>query len=95
MKQYSAVLLWARTGMADALIAYEDTVLKWIPEHDGVVLQRVRSDGSADHPLEIQLFEWTSESAMTAFLSDPRRAALASDRHRAIARTEIIPVQRI
>lgn len=53
------------------MVTYEDTVLQWIPDHDGVVLQRVRSDGSDDHPLEIQLFEWASESALAAFLSDP------------------------
>jgi len=87
------VLLWSHPGMAEALIAYEDSVLAWVGEHGGTVLQRARSDGAEGRPLEIQLFEWGSQSAMDGFMSDPRRTALASERDRAIARTEIVPVQ--
>lgn len=87
------VLLWSNPGMAEELIAYEDSVLAWVGEHGGTVLQRARSDGAEDRPLEIQLFEWGSQSAMDGFMSDPRRTALAAQRDRAIARTEIVPVQ--
>jgi hypothetical protein len=87
------VLLWSYPGMDEALIAYEDSVLAWVGEHDGMVLQRARSDGADGRPLEIQLFEWASQSAMDGFMADPRRTALAADRDRAIARTEIVPVQ--
>jgi hypothetical protein len=86
-------LLWSYPGMDEALIAYEDSVLAWVGEHDGMVLQRARSDGADGRPLEIQLFEWASQSAMDGFMADPRRTALAADRDRAIARTEIVPVQ--
>lgn len=81
--------------MEEALIAYEDSVLAWVSEHGGTVLQRARSDGAEGRPLEIQLFEWASQSAMDGFMSDPRRTALAADRDRTIARTEIVPVQLI
>ncbi|TXH15323.1 MAG: hypothetical protein E6R06_33180 [Mycobacterium sp.] len=79
--------------MDEALIAYEDSVLALVSEHGGTVLQRARSDGAEDRPLEIQLYEWASQAAMDSFMSDPRRTALAADRDRAIARTEIVPVQ--
>jgi uncharacterized protein (DUF1330 family) len=79
--------------MDEALIAYEDAVLALVSEHGGTVLQRARSDGAEDRPLEIQLYEWASQAAMDSFMSDPRRTALAADRDRAIARTEIVPVQ--
>ena len=44
------VLLWARPGEADALIAYEDAVLKLVPAHGGAVRERVRTDGADDAP---------------------------------------------
>ncbi|WP_041299362.1 MULTISPECIES: hypothetical protein [Mycobacterium ulcerans group] len=75
------------------MIAYEDAVLAWVSEHDGPVLQRARSDGTEGRPLKIQLFERASQSAMDDFMADPRRTALAADRDRAIARTEIVLVQ--
>jgi hypothetical protein len=93
VKQTFYVLLWSRPGMDEALIAYEDSVLALVSEHGGTVLQRARSDGADGRPLEIQLFEWTSQAAMDGYMSDPRRTALAADRDRAIARTEIVPVQ--
>jgi uncharacterized protein (DUF1330 family) len=79
--------------MAEALIAYEDSVLALASEHGGTVLQRARSDGTDNQPLEIQLFEWESQAAIDGFMSDPRRTALADERDRAITRTEIVPVQ--
>ncbi|WP_457213977.1 hypothetical protein [Mycobacteroides abscessus] len=93
MKQRFYVFLWARPGMEQALIAYEDSVLGLVEEHGGRVLQRSRSDGADRRPLEIQLFEWASEAAMDGYMSDTRRTALAADRDRAIARTEIVPVE--
>ncbi len=93
MKLTFYVLLWSHPGMDEALVAYEDAVLALVNEHDGQVLTRARSDGADGRPLEIQLFEWASQTAMDAYMSDPRRTALAADRDRAIARTEIVPVQ--
>lgn len=93
MKLTFCVLLWAHPGMDKALIAYEDAVLALVGEHGGTVLQRARSDGAGDQPLEIQLYEWASQAAMDRFMSDPRRTTLAADRDRAVARTEIVPVQ--
>ncbi len=95
MKQTFYVFLWSQPGMDEALIAYEDSVLALVSEHGGNVLQRARSDGAEDRPVEIQLFEWASQTAMDGYMSDPRRTALAADRDRAIARTEIVPVQLI
>lgn len=93
MKQTFYVFLWPLPGMGEALIAYEDSVLALVGEHDGTVLRRARTDGAENRPLEIQLFEWESQAAMDGFMADPRRTALAADRARAVARTEIIPVQ--
>lgn len=93
MKLTSYVLLWSHPGMDEALIAYENSVLALVREHGGTVLQRARSDGEKNRPVEIQLYEWPSEAARDAYMSDPRRTALAAERDRAVARTEIIPVQ--
>ncbi|OBH21364.1 hypothetical protein A9X04_05400 [Mycobacterium sp. E3247] len=87
------VFLWPRPGMDEALSAYEDTVLALVPEHNGKVLRRDRTDGSSRWPLEIQLFEWASQEAMDGYMADPRRTALAAERDAAIARTQIVPVQ--
>jgi uncharacterized protein (DUF1330 family) len=93
VKQTFYVFLWPHVGMGEALIAYEDSVLSLVSEHGGTVLQRSRSDGAENRPLEIQLFEWESQAAMDGYMSDPRRTALAAERDRAVARTEIVPVQ--
>jgi hypothetical protein len=78
--------------MEQELTAYEDAVLALVDEHNGKVLHRAWTDGVGGKPLEIQLFEWASTEAMESFMADPRRVALAADRERAIARTEIVPV---
>jgi uncharacterized protein (DUF1330 family) len=87
------VLLWARPGTEDGLISYEDQVLSLVPGHGGRVLQRARSAGADGQPLEIQLLEFPSAAALDAYLTDGRRTALAAERDRVIARTEVIQVQ--
>ncbi|MCV7251156.1 hypothetical protein H7J86_03170 [Mycobacterium hackensackense] len=87
------VFLWARSGMEQALVDYEDAVLALVGEHSGKVVHRARTDGAAGRPLEIQLFEWASAEAMDGFMADPRRTILSRQRELAIARTEIVPVQ--
>ena len=82
------VLLWPRPNAAAALVDYEDRVLALMGEHGGVVLQRVRSDGAAGAPLEIQILEFPDEAALAAYLADGRRAALSSDRDAAVERAE-------
>ena len=89
------VLLWARPDADDALIAYEDRVLKLVPEHGGTVLNRARSSGADGQPLEIQLLEFPSAAALSDYMTDSRRLALADDRDRAVASTEVINVELI
>jgi len=86
------VLLWARPGAEDGLIAYEDQVLRIAAEHQGQVLQRARSGGDGQ-PLEIQTLEFPSAQALDDFMADDRRQALAGERDRVISRTEIIEVR--
>jgi len=93
VKQTFYVLLWPHPGMEQALVAYEDAVLKLVGEHEGVVVHRSRTDGIDGRPLEIQLFEWASQEAMDGYMADPRRTARSLERERAVARTEIWPVQ--
>ena len=85
-------LLWARPGQEEGLIAYEDRVLALVVEHGGRVLQRARTDGSGEQPLEIQLFRFDSQDALDGYLGDPRRLALADERDRVVARTELMNV---
>lgn len=89
------VLLWARPGAEDALFAYEDRVLGLLADHGGRVLQRARSSGADGQPLEIQLLEFPSAGALGGYMSDERRTALAGERDRAIARTDVIEVDLI
>jgi hypothetical protein len=89
------VLLWARPDADDALIAYEDRVLDLVPEHSGRVLSRARSSGADGQPLEIQLLEFPSAAALSGYMTDSRRVALADDRERAIAKTEVVNVELI
>ena len=87
------VLLWARPGNEDGLIAYEDQVLGIAAGYGGRVVQRARGSGSGGQPLEIQLLDFPSADAVGAFQADRRRQSLAGERDRVIARTEIIEVQ--
>ena len=86
-------LLWARPGAEDGLIAYEDRVLRLVPEHGGRVLQRARGSGTAGQPLEVQLLEFPSAQALDAYMADDRRRSLAGERDKAISKTEVIEVQ--
>ena len=87
------VLLWAHPGQEDALVAYEDRVLALVPAHGGAVLQRARTSGDDGHPLEVQLLRFPSEDAMQSYLADDRRVALAAERDRVVARTELMRVR--
>lgn len=87
------VLLWARPGAEDGLIAYEDQVLAMAADHQGRVLQRVRGSGADGQPLEVQLLEFASVQALDEFMTDPRRQSLTAERDRVIAKTEVIDVQ--
>jgi hypothetical protein len=85
-------LLWAAPDAAAALTAYEDRVLPWIAEHGGAVRQRAIGDGRDGHPDEVQILSFPDRGALDAYLDDPRRVALAGERDRVIARTELFPV---
>ncbi len=89
------VLLWARPGAEEALTAYEDRVLGLLPDHGGRVLERARSSGENDQPLEIQLLQFPSSEALGRYMSDGRRTALTAERDRAVARTDVIEVDLI
>jgi uncharacterized protein (DUF1330 family) len=89
------VLLWARPGAADALVAYEDAVLPLVATHGGRVRERVRTDGADDAPLEVHVIEFPSDDAFDAYMNDPQRQALTDRRDQAIKRTAVYRVDRI
>ena len=93
MSMTLCVLLWANAGTEDALTAYEDTMLALVSQHGGRVLQRARSSGADEQPLEIQLLEFSSARALEGYMTDERRTALADERDRVIARTQVINVE--
>jgi uncharacterized protein (DUF1330 family) len=84
--------------MEAALSAYEDKVLRLVFEHRGRVLDRGTVAGGSQHdgepPTEIQLLEMPSEASLNAYLNDPRRLAMATERDAAIARTDLFRIQR-
>lgn len=84
--------LSAREGEADGLTAYEDRVLAMVQRHRGEVIQRVVSDGADGRPREVQLYRFSDRAALDAYLADPDRLALTTERDRVIARTELFPV---
>jgi hypothetical protein len=84
--------LWAIRGEEDGLEEYEDRVLGLVSEHRGAVLQRARSDGVEGRPNEVQLFRFEDSDALQGYLDDPRRLALAEERDRVVARTDVFPV---
>ena len=94
------VLLWAKPGKESALSAYEDQVLGLLADHGGRVLQRGnviadgRDAGYGGQPAEVQFLEFPSDAALDAYMSDSRRQALAAERDAAIARTDVLRVQR-
>lgn len=89
------VLLWAHPGAEEALTAYEDQVLALVPDYGGKVISRARSSGAGGYPREVHVLEFPSPQALDACTADSRRQALAGDRDRAIARTEVIEVDLI
>ena len=86
-------LLWANAGLEDDLSVYEDRVLPLIGDHGGEVLQRARGDGADGRPHEVQLYRFASQAAIDAYVADPRRAALADERERVVARTDVFHVE--
>ncbi|MGN6326182.1 hypothetical protein [Pseudolysinimonas sp.] len=86
-------LLWAAAGEEDGLHAYEDAVLSRVPVHGGRVVTRELGDGADDTPHEVQVFEFSSRSALDGYLADPERAARTEERDRVVARTELFAVR--
>ncbi|TDE97293.1 hypothetical protein EXU48_03555 [Occultella glacieicola] len=85
-------LLWATPGNEADLSIYEDTVLVLLADHGAQIVQRATSDGADGQPHEVQLFRFGGQAGLDAYLADPRRAALAVERDRVVARTELFPV---
>lgn len=56
-------------------------------------VQPGQGGGTDGQPAEIQFIDFPSQAALDAYMADPRRTALAADRDRAVARTEIIDVE--
>jgi len=86
-------LLWAVPGREAAMTRYEDTVLELVADHGARVLHRVVGDGADGHPHEVQVYRFPDRAAMDAYVADPRRARLAAERERVVARTELFPVE--
>lgn len=86
-------LLWAHDGEGAGLSEYEDRVLRLIPNHGGVILQRAVSDGADGNPHEVQLYRFPDAAALDAYLADPQRLELASERNRVVRRTELFPIE--
>jgi uncharacterized protein (DUF1330 family) len=89
------VMLWPVPGNENVLIDYEDQVLNLLGAHDGRLTSRVRSIDESDGPFEVHTIEFASEAALDSYMADPTRLALSAQRDRAIARTQLLRVDRI
>jgi len=87
------VLLWSHDDEEESLAAYEDAVLALLPDHGASLRSRVRRSEAGEGPLEVQVIELPDETALEAYLADPRRTALAAQRDRSVARTELFRVE--
>ncbi|MFF2371737.1 hypothetical protein [Agromyces sp. NPDC058110] len=86
-------LLWANPGLEADMSAYEDRVLARLALHGGEVLQRLHGAGADGSPHEVQTYRFPDRVALDGYLNDPERLALAGERDRVIARTELFPVE--
>ncbi|HEX3680408.1 MAG TPA: hypothetical protein VHU90_11855 [Galbitalea sp.] len=64
-----------------------------IPQHGGRVASRVRRLDHDGRPFEVQLIHFADQDAVSSYMNDPVRQALADVYRRVIARTDIIPVE--
>lgn len=87
--------LWAHPVREAGLKDYEDRVLALVDEHGGTVIQRAIADGEDGRPNEVQLLRFASHHGLDLYLANPRRLALASERDRVVARTEVFPIELI
>lgn len=90
------VLLWPHPGQDEALTDYEDQVLALLGRHGATLVSRVRNPGFTEVlPYEVQVIEVPDQAALDGYLQDPDRTALSGLRDRAIARTELMRVERL
>lgn len=90
------VLLWPVPGQEQALRAYENRVLVLLERHGATLVSRVANDAHTDQlPYEVQVIDLPDRAALDAYLNDPDRTALADDRDRSVARTEILTVTKV
>ena len=85
------VLLWPHPDAESLLVAYEDKVLTLLADHGGRLLSRAVSP-TATMRRPTKCISWSSrrKRLSTRTCSDERRVALASERERAIARTQVL-----
>jgi hypothetical protein len=86
-------LLWAVDGEEAGMHAYEDAVLRLVAEHRGEVISRELGDGGDGTPHEVQVFGFADQAGLDGYLGDGRRAALARERERVVARTQLFAVR--
>jgi hypothetical protein len=67
--------------------AYESSVLPLLAEHEGTLERRLRS---SDSLIEVHVIGFASREAFTAYMDDPRRAALLPLLACSLAETELI-----
>ena len=89
------VLLWAREGQVDALIAYEDRVLQLVHDYGGQVIFRGRAREQGDGPTEVHILAYPSQEAFDAYMHDERRVAMSAQREEAIAQTDVVYLKEV
>ncbi|HEX2143281.1 MAG TPA: DUF1330 domain-containing protein [Glycomyces sp.] len=86
-------LLRALPGAEKDMTAYEDKVTALVPEHGGELLARAIGDGAGGHPHEVHVYRFPNQAALDAYMADPRRQAMAEERDRTVASTELYRVR--
>ncbi len=78
--------------MEPELSRYLDGVLDRVGEHGAAMLQRAVTTGAADEPLEVHIVDFPTQDLLDNFMGDERRALLAPELERILARMEILRV---
>jgi len=90
---YILVRLWIRTGLETEFEAYEGKVSRIMARYGGVIdraIRALRASEGSDGPFEVHLLKFPSRALYDAYLIDPERRSLSSERDGVIINSDTL-----
>jgi hypothetical protein len=84
------VTIWLRTDDIAAFEEFERKAASIMRSYGGKIERAIRLDSAPGGPFEIHIVSFPDEGSFDGYRADPATLALASERERLIARTEIV-----